>query len=272
MNIVKVSILIFLLSVLFVGLVYDYGNTQSALRYEYNINLKNIEEESAEYKLENERCVELSKQIWGGPTSIMTIGVPQKYLINGYNVRGLWYLDSYGCIVSIIPTPTFSGWKHDNGKSYWKDLAKRLSVLEVSADDTNTTESNQLEHSKIIRVETNASGWDCWFYPEEDRTWCVYTCYCGCGDSNCEGDPEYNEGCTPEEPKLTGLTGKWEMVDEYSTELNVSIGEVNISDWSEVDESIFEMYPIHNPPTIYVMQVSSGWDYRTFKLPIYRRI
>jgi len=180
--------------------------------------------------------------------------------------------DTNNCPEDMRMQIEYNDWKFYNGKSYWKDLAKRLSVLEVSADDTNTTESNQLEHSKIIRVETNASGWDCWFYPEEDRTWCVYTCYCGCGDSNCEGDPEYNEGCTPEEPKLTGLTGKWEMVDEYSTELNVSIGEVNISDWSEVDESIFEMYPIHNPPTIYVMQVSSGWDYRTFKLPIYRRI
>jgi hypothetical protein len=98
----------------------------------------------------------------------------------------------------------------------------------------------QAEYIKTHPDEFNAS----WYYstspPEEEYKWSD-------DDLNIsQWDDEY----PPKEPKLTELDGEW----------------------TEVDESIFKMYPIHNPPTIYVMQVASGWDYHTFKLPIYRRI
>jgi len=174
-------------------------------------------------------------------------------------------------------------------------------------DDTNTTESTHLEHSKRVKIESNTSCMDCWYYPDEDRFVCAYNGYCGCGDSNCEGDPEYNEGCVLEEYKwsdddynetLDDLQWEkeikeqreedeftWYINEEYSTQLNVSITELNLSDYQhktlyipsrecceEPEHFIISKEYTYVSETIYVMQVSSGWDYHTFKLPIYRRI
>jgi hypothetical protein len=311
----------------------------------------------------------------------MTIGVPQKYLINGYNVRGLWYLDSYGCIVSIIPTPTFSEWKQVNGKSYWKDLAKRLSVLEVSAEDKcgcdycptiTEREAQNLGYRAIYILSANSYEDFCKFFNKNeyvrwkvvDDWWvdefkdvdetkiigrsfevgyektAVYSTEhgamlrynkCGCKneykyilpvfalvpnqqlythereveeynqnhpeitppEEECPTELEVNisrtevlnpkftwANCTPEE--IEEIHRALDSVKDDHTEINWGENSSGYQEepklteldgnWSEVDESIFEMYPIHNPPTIYVMQVSSGWDYHTFKLPIYRRI
>jgi hypothetical protein len=136
---------------------------------------------------------------------------------------------------------SFEEWKQTNGKSYWKDLAGRLRVLEVSADTTQPEDNISKQTINPCQEYTNSSKWKCEYNESTGHMWITMVGWC----NDCEG-----EGCMPEEPKLTELD----------------------DNWTEVDESIFEMYPIHNPPTIYVMQASSGGEYHTFKLPIYRRI
>lgn len=48
----------------------------------------------------------------------------------------------------------------------------------------------------------NYTNWDCDYNESTGRVWFSYHCYCGCGESNCSGDPE---GCEPEEPQQTFL-------------------------------------------------------------------
>lgn len=72
----------------------------------------------------------------------------------------------------------------------------------------------------------NNSNWKCEYNESTGHIWITAVGWC----NNCEG-----EGCEPEElpepPKITELGDEWE----------------------DVNESIFEMYPIHNSPTIYTM-------------------
>jgi hypothetical protein len=352
MSIVKVSILVFLLSSLFVGSVYDYGMYHTGLKGEYSTFLTEREAKITAYALEHDECVkEWKSNHTGEPTDYWLWGpLPVRYTINNVDVVGRVMDDEYRCSIWKIPTVSFEEWKELAEKSYWNDLTKRLGglvkrlrVVAVSAygepADINQSFEDYLkwieEYEKSRDTPILLTLDDMWAmaqskstYKEEVNGTTYY--YIRLTREQMEyikTHPEdfnvswYYATLPLEEPKITSVTntteddlvynvdggvgielsypfyrGKYvgnnaqidresdeeftgEVEEEYPTILEVNITTPDApkitelgEDWEDVNESIFEMYPIHNPPTIYVMQTHSGWEYHTFKLPIYRRI
>jgi hypothetical protein len=139
MNIVKVSILVFLLSFLFVGSVYDYGMYQKNLKDEYSIFESEREVQITTYALEHDECVKEWKSNHTGEPTDYWLWMPMtvRYTINNVDVVGRVMDDEYGCSIWKIPTVSFEEWKESAKKSYWTDLTKRLRVIAVSADECN---------------------------------------------------------------------------------------------------------------------------------------
>ncbi|OPZ42624.1 MAG: hypothetical protein BWY95_02331 [Bacteroidetes bacterium ADurb.BinA104] len=68
------------------------------------------------------------------------------------------YNDYNECPEGMKTCLSYEDWKFYNGKSYWKDLAGRLSVLEVSADETGIDYKNDLNISNISEI-INLTQW-----------------------------------------------------------------------------------------------------------------
>lgn len=130
--------IIFMVSLSFVTVVYDYGNYQNEYLKEFQEYTATMVAFENELNKDFNKCVEDAKAkcqdelcvYWGLPTGYWV------YDMNGIKVVA--YSESaYGCeLIHLIYYKDIEQWKQVNNKSYWAHMAERLSMGSVSADES----------------------------------------------------------------------------------------------------------------------------------------